>query len=44
MASFFTGRVVRVEISEASHLLPEFTASAQRHDIGSYLAAPLTVD
>lgn len=39
-----TGEIVRLALDTASELWPEFAASAKRHGVGSYLAAPLRVD
>jgi GAF domain-containing protein len=37
------GEIVRVDVSTAHELWPEFAAAARRLGVGSYLAAPLTV-
>jgi GAF domain-containing protein len=39
-----TGAIVRVSLRTASALWPDFVATAQRRGVGSYLAAPLSVD
>jgi len=39
-----SGKIVRVDVDPAKDLWPEFNESARRLGIGSYLAAPLTVD
>jgi GAF domain-containing protein len=39
-----TGEVVRVDVTKAGELWPEFTESARKLGVASYLAAPLVVD
>jgi len=39
-----TGALVRIEVSTAAELWPTFAAVAREAEVGSFLAAPLTVD